>query len=316
MSDPAAFAARVRAALAPVLVGQDAALELLLAAWLARGHVLLEGPPGVAKTLLARAFSAALGLPWGRIQFTPDLMPADVTGGAVFNFQDGSFRLQRGPVFTSVLLADEINRAPPRTQAALLEAMQERQVTLDGQSHPLDAEFFVLATQNPADHEGTYPLPEAQLDRFLLRVQMGHPDEDAEVEVYRRALAGALPAADAPLPIAPVATRAEIAAVRAAAATVHVAPALLGYTSAVLRRTRSSPALAWGGSPRAGIAWLLVARARAALDGRGFVLPDDLKALALPVLGHRLLPTPEAELDGFDVPRILDALLADVPVPR
>lgn len=306
----------MRSALGQVIVGQDHALEELLAAWLAGGHVLLEGVPGVAKTLTARAMAATLGLDFGRIQFTPDLMPADITGGSIFDFQRGQFQLQRGPIFCQVLLADEINRAPPKTQAALLEAMQERQVTIDGKAHPLNGGFFVVATQNPLEHEGTYPLPEAQLDRFLLRIVVDYPAAQDELEVYRRYLAGTLPEPGAALDLAAVITPETAATIRQELAAIHVEPKVLAYVHDLVSATRTSPHLAWGASPRAGIALLGVARAWAAMEGRDFVIPDDIKRMVAPVMAHRILTTPEAELDGLDTTKVLDGILARVEVPR
>jgi MoxR-like ATPase len=306
----------LRTTLSSVVVGQEAAMDELIAAWLAGGHVLLEGVPGVAKTLLARTFAAALGLDFGRVQFTPDLMPADITGGSIFDFKSGEFRLQRGPLFCQVLLADEINRAPPKTQAALLEAMQERQATMDGESHTLDPRFFVVATQNPVDQEGTYPLPEAQLDRFLLKIKVGYPTAEAEVEVYRRFRDGALPLAGAAPAVEAVVDAGSLATLDTALAAVHVEDGVLTYLQQVIAATRAAPRLAWGASPRAGLALLAVSRAWAAMEGRDFVIPDDLKRMAAPVLVHRLLPTADAELDGWTSERVLDDVLAAVQVPR
>ncbi len=306
----------LRDTLSSVVVGQEDAMDELIAAWLAGGHVLLEGVPGVAKTLLARTLAAALGLEFKRVQFTPDLMPADITGGSIFDFKGGTFQLQKGPLFCQVLLADEINRAPPKTQAALLEAMQERQATIDGETHALDSGFFVVATQNPVDQEGTYPLPEAQLDRFLLRVSVGYPSASAELEVYRRFRDGTLPLAGSPPAVDPVVDAAGAAALRRQLAQVHVEDGVLGYLQALVAATRSAPRLVWGASPRAGLALLAVSRAWAAMEGREFVIPDDLKRMARPVLTHRLLPTADAELDGWTADRVLDDILAAVPVPR
>ena len=299
----------LRAALGDIVVAQAGPVDQLLAAWLAGGHVLLEGVPGVAKTLLARAMAAALGLRFGRIQFTPDLMPSDIIGANVFDFQQRCFVLQRGPVFCDVLLADEINRAPPKTQAALLQAMQERQVTIDGTTHRLDARFFVIATQNPLEHEGTYPLPEAQLDRFLLKIRIDYPSEEGELQVYRRYLSGDLPVVGTAVTIEPVIAPQQQQALREAVGDVHVEERLLLYLYALIRRTREAPHLSFGASPRAGVALLAAARARAAMEGREFVLPDDIKSMAGPVLRHRLLLTPEAELDGLGVDDVLDGIL-------
>ena len=305
----------LRDALGRAVVGQHEVVDELMVALLAGGHVLLEGVPGVAKTRLARALSQALGLTFRRIQFTPDLMPADVTGTRVFDFSRGVFELQKGPVFTQVLLADEINRAPPKTQAALLESMQEGQVTIDGERHQLAAPFVVLATQNPLDHEGTFPLPEAQMDRFLLHVLVGYPRPEDELEVYRRYLAGTL--SDGPeLDVPRVLADGELLQWQAALSQVHVAEEVLGYLRELVQATREAPELVAGASPRAALAWLAAARAHAALEGRAFVTPDDLKALARPVLRHRLLVTPEAELDGRDGEAVLERILSSVAVPQ
>ena len=306
----------LRAALATVIVGQREAVDQLLAALLAGGHVLLEGVPGLAKTLLARSLAQALGLQYGRVQFTPDLMPADIVGSSLFDFQARSFRLQKGPVFTQVLLADEINRTPPKTQAALLEAMEERQATIDGTTHPLPSPFFVIATQNPLDHEGTYPLPEAQLDRFLLKVVLDYPQPDEELEIYARFASGRLRLGHASTVLEPVFAPGEVAVIQGLLEGVQVEPSLLSYLRELVAATRRSPSVAAGASPRAGLAWLAVARARAAMDGRDFVIPDDLKALAGPVLRHRLLLTPEAELEGRTPDDVLAGLVASVTAPR
>ncbi len=308
----AARADALRAALATVVVGQPDAVSELLVALLAGGHALLEGVPGLAKTLLARTLAAALGLPFRRVQFTPDLMPADIVGTNVFDLATHTFRLQTGPIFTNVLLGDEINRAPPKTQAALLEAMEERQVTIDGVSHPLTEPFFVVATQNPLDHEGTWPLPEAQLDRFLVKVRVAYPAAADEKEVYRRSLGGAA----RPDAVSPVLAPDELPRIRAALGAVHVEERVLDYLLALVAGTRRDPRLSAGASPRAGTALLAAARVWAALDGRAFVLPDDIKRMAPPVLRHRLVPTPDAELEGQSGEAILAGLLARIEVPR
>ena len=306
----------IRNAVRGVVVGQDAVIEEILAALLAGGHVLLEGVPGVAKTLLARALAASLGLEFRRIQFTPDLMPADVMGTNVFDLEQRRFHLQRGPVFTDVLLADEINRTPPKTQAALLEAMAEQQVTIDGTSYPLGERFFVIATQNPLEHEGTYPLPEAQLDRFLAKIEIGYPDEPAELDVMRRFLDGRVRlGAEPPLP-APVIEVDALSEARRALSRVHVEDKLLAYLRQVLAATRTSPRLAFGASPRAGLALLALARARAAMDGREFTIPDDIKRMAIPALRHRLLPTPDAELEWHTAESVLASILDGIEIPR
>ncbi|MCK6505383.1 MoxR family ATPase [Myxococcota bacterium] len=306
----------LRATLAQAVIGQQAAVDEVLAALLAQGHVLLEGVPGLAKTLLARSLAQALGLSFTRIQFTPDLMPADIVGTSIFDFQRGEFRVQRGPVFTQVLLADEINRTPPKTQAALLEAMEERQVTIDGTTHPLAPPFFVLATQNPLDHEGTYPLPEAQLDRFLARVVLGYPEPADEIEVYRRYLDGRLGLTAQAVRVEPVFAEGELAAFQALLRQVHVEDKVLRWVRELVGATRQAPRLLAGASPRAGLALLAAGRAWAAMEGRAFVIPDDIKRLAAPVLAHRLVLSPDAELEGHGAAEVLAELLDGLPVPR
>jgi len=298
------------------VVGQQAAVEELLAALFAGGHVLLTGVPGVAKTLLAKALARTLDLRFSRVQFTPDLMPADVLGTAVFRADRGTFELRRGPVFTEVLLADEVNRTPPKTQAALLEAMEERQVTIDGERHPLAEAFFVVATQNPIEYEGTYPLPEAQLDRFMAQVRMGYPEEAEERELLGRAAAGFDAHDLAAAGVAPVLSRDEVAALRARARALPVAAPLLDYVARLVRQSRTLPRVRLGASPRAGLALLSLARARAALRGAEWLSPDDVKAAARPGLRHRLLLRPEAELEGATADDLVGELLETVEIPR
>jgi len=306
----------LRAEVAKVVVGQDAAVTGLIIALLSGGHVLLEGVPGVAKTLLVRTMAAALDLRTGRIQFTPDLMPGDITGSVVYDARTAEFTFRPGPVFTNLLLADEINRTPPKTQSALLEAMQERQVTVDGAARPLPAPFVVAATQNPVEFEGTYPLPEAQLDRFLLKLTMPLPARDDEIGVLSRHAAGFDPRDLAAAGITPVAGAAELAAARQAVQGVTSGPEVLGYVVDLCRATRATPAVRLGVSPRGATALLAAARSWAWLAGRDYVTPDDVKTLARPALRHRLQLRPEAELDGATADGVLDGVLAAVPVPR
>ncbi len=315
-ADPRAALVRVRDEVAKAVVGQDAAVAGLLVALLCRGHILLEGVPGVAKTLLVRSLAAALDVDTKRVQFTPDLMPGDLTGSLVFDAARSDFTFREGPVFTNLLLADEINRTPPKTQSALLEAMEERQVSVDGTPHGLPAPFLVAATQNPVEYEGTYPLPEAQLDRFLLKVVLDVPGRDDEVSVLRRHADGFDPRDLAAAGIRAVAGAADVAAGSAAVARVEVSPEVIGYVVDIARATRTSPSLALGVSPRGATALLATSRAWAWLSGRTYVTPDDVKALAVATLAHRLMLRPEAELEGTSVTSVLHSVLASVPVPR
>ncbi len=302
-------------ALGGAVLGQRTAIETLLVAYMAGGHALLEGVPGVGKTLLARAFSSTLGAGFNRVQFTPDLMPADVLGTNVYEAATGSFRLLRGPVFTDVLMADEINRTPPKTQSALLEAMQERQVTIDGARLALAPGFFVIATQNPIEFEGVYPLPEAQLDRFLVRIEMGLPSPEAELDLYRQAVAGELVDWGGSLPGALLAPG-EAAALRQASRRVHVAEELLAYLGQLAAGVRRAPQVDLPVSPRAALALLEAGRASALLEGRDFLVPDDLKRLLVPCWAHRLILTPESELEGLTPRQVLESAAAAVPVPH
>ncbi|HET7305401.1 MAG TPA: MoxR family ATPase [Segeticoccus sp.] len=306
----------VRHEVAKAVVGQDAAVSGVIIALLARGHVLLEGVPGVAKTLLVRTMAAALDVDTKRVQFTPDLMPGDITGSLVYDQRTSQFSFREGPVFTNLLLADEVNRTPPKTQSALLEAMEERQVSIDGRPHRLPDPFLVAATQNPVEYEGTYPLPEAQLDRFLLKVVLPLPPREDEQQVLLRHAGGFDPRDLAAAGVGAVAGPADLAAGAAAVREVSISPEIAGYIVDVARATRSSPSLALGVSPRGATALLATSRAWAWLNGRAFVTPDDVKALAHATLGHRLTLRPEAELEGVHVSSVLDSALASVPVPR
>ncbi|MFD7615135.1 AAA family ATPase [Streptomyces sp. NPDC059828] len=306
----------LRTEIAKAVVGQDSAVTGLVVALLCRGHVLLEGVPGVAKTLLVRALAASLELDTKRVQFTPDLMPSDVTGSLVYDARTAEFSFQPGPVFTNLLLADEINRTPPKTQSSLLEAMEERQVTVDGTPRLLPDPFLVAATQNPVEYEGTYPLPEAQLDRFLLKLTVPLPSRQEEINVLARHADGFNPRDLQAAGIRPVAGPADLAAARAAVAKTSVSPEIAGYVVDICRATRESPSLTLGVSPRGATALLSTARAWAWLTGRDYVTPDDVKALALPTLRHRIQLRPEAEMEGITPDSVISAILTHVPVPR
>ncbi|WP_217382584.1 MoxR family ATPase [Streptomyces sp. NK08203] len=306
----------VRAEIGKAVVGQDPVVTGLVIALLCRGHVLLEGVPGVAKTLLVRALAAAVELETKRVQFTPDLMPSDVTGSLVFDARTSEFSFQPGPVFTNLLLADEINRTPPKTQASLLEAMEESQVTVDGTARHLPEPFLVAATQNPVEYEGTYPLPEAQLDRFLLKLNVSLPPRDDEIALLSRHARGFDPRDLSAAGLHPVAGPAQLDAARSAVAGTSVSPEIAAYIVDVCRATRDSPSLSLGASPRGATALLSTARAWAWLTGRDYVIPDDVKALALPTLRHRVQLRPEAEMEGVTSDAVLTSLLARVPVPR
>ena len=304
--------ARLDAEIGNVVIGHAGVIDRLLIALAVRGHVLLQGVPGVAKTLLARAFAAALDLDFSRVQFTPDMLPSDVTGTMALSGGDLAFR--QGPVFANIVLADEINRTPPKTQSAMLEAMQEGAVTVDGVGHQLPDPFLVVATQNPIEYEGTYPLPEAQLDRFLMRVDVGYPTENDEVKLLKIARSGVRDTAVHA--VAPVASVAEISELRSLVDATRVEDGLVTYVNALVRFTRSLPAVELGASPRAGVHLLAASRAKARLAGRDFVTPDDVADVAPDVLRHRFVLRPEAELDQYRPDNVVEAALASVPVPR
>ena len=311
-----AAAARVAEAVRLAVIGQDAAVETLLAAYLSGGHALIEGVPGIAKTLLARAFASSLGLAFSRVQFTPDLMPSDLVGTNVYDPKTAAFRLVRGPVFTEILMADEINRTPPKTQSALLEAMQERQVTIDGVTQPLSAAFFVIATQNPVEFEGTYPLPEAQLDRFVARVEMGIPAREAEIEMYRRAVDRRAAGLGHGVARGRRRARGGRRAALAGRAVFTWRRRFWTTSPALAAAVRGADRVEIGVSPRGGLALLEMARAVALLSGREFVLPDDVKRCLGPSWSHRILLTADAELESETPSRLLSQIAANVPVPR
>jgi MoxR-like ATPase len=311
---PTSFAdvfASIAGNVARVVQGKPDAIELALLCLVAEGHLLIEDVPGVGKTSLAKAIAGSLDCRWTRIQFTPDLLPSDVVGVTIWNRGTNEFEFRPGAVFANLVLGDEINRASPKTQSALLEAMEERQVTVDGHTHVLDAPFMVMATQNPVEHEGTYPLPESQLDRFLMRLSLGYPAREAELEILESH------GVEAPIDeLSPVATVKDVSAMSAYAKQVHVAPPLQGYLVDIAETTRRHPALALGMSPRATLSLQRATRARAAASGRDFVVPDDVKALAQAVLAHRLVLTPEASMQGVDAGEVVDDVLRHVAVPK
>ena len=306
----------VREEVAKAVVGQETAVSSMLIALLCEGHILLEGVPGTAKTLLVRSFAKALDIETLRVQFTPDLMPGDITGSLIYDSRSSEFTFRQGPVFTNLLLADEINRTPPKSQAALLEAMEERQVSVDGRPQFLPDPFMVCATQNPVEFEGTYPLPEAQLDRFLMKILIDLPPRDVEFEVLRRHAYGFNPRDLDAAGVRSAATPHDLVQAREEIAQVLVQPAVMAYIVDVVRATRQSPSLALGVSPRGATAILKTARAWAWLVGRSYVSPDDVKALAFPTLRHRVALRPEAELEGISTDSVIESVLASVPVPR
>ena len=309
------LARRLLEQLGRVVLGQDAALREVVLALLARGHVLLEGAPGTAKTLLVRALSESLGLEFRRIQFTPDLMPSDITGVNLLT-GPGGFTFRPGPLFGDLILGDEINRAPAKTQAALLEAMQERSVTVDGVSHPLSESFTVFATQNPIEFEGTYPLPEAELDRFLVKCLLGYPSDEAEQRILHRVLGGFEAAEPASFGVERVTDAQGLAQLRAVVRRVRVEDSLVGYVTALVRATRGAPSLTLGGSPRGSVGLLRLSQAAALLDGRDFVIPDDVKGLVGPVLRHRIMVAPELELEGVTPDQALRVIIDRIEAPR
>ncbi|HKE59179.1 MAG TPA: MoxR family ATPase [Pyrinomonadaceae bacterium] len=308
--------AQIKSELQKVIVGQDEAIEQILIALLAEGHALIEGVPGTAKTLTVKTLARIINATFSRIQFTPDLMPSDITGTNIFNIATSAFNLRRGPIFTDILLADEINRTPPKTQAALLEAMEERQVTIDGEAYPLPSVFTVLATENPIEYEGTYPLPEAQLDRFLLKILLDYPAEEHEREVVARWDAGFNAKRLDQVDIRPLLDVQPIANCRAEVTRVSMEPGVQHYVVEIVRRTRSHPFIHYGASPRASVALLLCAKALAAIRGRSFTTPDDVRDVALPVLRHRLTLRAEAELDGVTADAVVTDILKSTEVPR
>jgi MoxR-like ATPase len=309
-------AERIEAEVGKVIAGQAQPIRQALTAIVADGHILLEGPPGLAKTLLVRTLAHVMGLEFGRIQFTPDLMPSDIVGTNVFDQRTAEFRLVKGPVFTAILLADEINRTPPKTQAALLEAMEERRVTIDGNSLTLPEPFLVFATQNPLEFEGTYPLPEAQQDRFLMKVLLSYPEPNEEIEVLRRHHNGFRPQSLAASGVEPVLTLESLRAIQAEAQAVQVEEKLFSYIQGLVQQTRASHDLLVGASPRASLGLMNAGKAAAALAGRSYLIPDDVKAAALAVLRHRVIIRPEAEIEGLQTDQILASLIEAQPVPR
>lgn len=315
MSDPRQAIQNARAQICEVVIGQEPVVWGLLTAMIVRGHVMLEGMPGVAKTLMGKCLAASFDLEFRRVQFTPDLMPSDVTGNVVFESKSGDFRFRPGPAFTNLLLADELNRTPPKTQASLLEAMEERQVSVEGHAHPLPDPFLVIATQNPIEYEGTYPLPEAQLDRFLFELRVGYPERADERRILEMHDQGKDPHDLAAFGVRPRATAGDLAAARDAALGTRLAPEVLDYILSLAVETRQSPSLRLGVSPRGAAHLLIAVKAWAWLSGRDFVTPDDVKALAKPAWRHRVVIRPEVELEGTNADTVLDGILARVAAP-
>jgi MoxR-like ATPase len=316
VDDVKALATRIREEVAKAITGQHDTIDLMLTALFAGGHILLEGPPGTAKTMTARCFAQALGVAYGRIQFTPDLMPGDIVGSNIYNFQSGQFTLTRGPIFCDLLLADEINRTPHKTQAALLEAMQEHAVTFDGTTHTLSENFMVVATQNPIEHQGVYPLPEAQLDRFLFKHRVSYPGLEEERAIIVHHGGGSASHDIAQYGIKAQTDRKTLEKALATVGSVTLVDDVVGYIAALVRATRESAELEVGASPRAGAMLARAARARAALDGRAYVIPDDVKALAVPALRHRVILSPAAQIDGRLVEQIVSDLVDQTEAPR
>jgi MoxR-like ATPase len=310
------IAADIRRETQKVIVGQDAVIDQILICLFAEGHALVEGVPGTAKTLMVKTIARIIGAGFNRIQFTPDLMPSDITGTNVFNIATSQFTMRHGPIFTDILLADEINRTPPKTQAALLEAMEERQVTIDGESHHLSPLFLVLATENPIEYEGTYPLPEAQLDRFLFKILISYPSFDEELQVIGNWQAGFNARKLEAINFEVLGDPATIPQCRAMVRDTKVEPGVQTYLLNLVRRTREHPSLLWGASPRASVAMLLASKALAAMRGRDFVTPDDVRDIAHPALRHRILLRSEAEIEGVTPDSILDEIVSSVEVPR